>query len=120
MSGQESEHLANTLGSESVSQLIVPGDYPSAGDSFGPSTVRDAAATPANVYFGPTYFIDDSNVSLGVGVLNVISTRASLLDAGQMLDSIALDKYSFLRDAYLARRRNQVYDGSPPREKEEQ
>ncbi|HSI49290.1 MAG TPA: VacJ family lipoprotein [Ideonella sp.] len=83
---------------------------------LGPSTVRDAAATPANVYFGPTYFIDDSNVSLGVGVLNVISTRASLLDAGQMLDSIALDKYSFLRDAYLARRRNQVYDGNPPDE----
>jgi len=108
---RQSEDFGQTLGRWGVPPgpyLVLP--------LLGPSTVRDAAATPANIYFGPTYFIDDSNVSLGVGVLNVISTRASLLDAGQMLDSIALDKYSFLRDAYLARRRNQVYDGNPPEE----
>ena len=31
-------------------------------------------------------------------------------------DGIALDKYTFVRDAYLVRRRNQVYDGDPPDE----
>ena len=32
------------------------------------------------------------------------------------VDGAALDKYSFTRDAYLQRRRNQVYDGNPPDE----
>jgi phospholipid-binding lipoprotein MlaA len=35
-----------------------------------------------------------------------------------VLDAIALDKYSFVRDAYIARRRNLVYDGNPPEEPE--
>jgi phospholipid-binding lipoprotein MlaA len=30
------------------------------------------------------------------------------------LDGISLDKYTFVRDAHLQRRRNQVYDGNPP------
>ncbi|MFZ1609392.1 MAG: VacJ family lipoprotein, partial [Rhodoferax sp.] len=30
------------------------------------------------------------------------------------VEEAALDKYSFTRDAYLQRRRNQVYDGNPP------
>jgi phospholipid-binding lipoprotein MlaA len=31
-----------------------------------------------------------------------------------VLDEIALDKYLLLRDAYLARRKSQIYDGDPP------
>jgi phospholipid-binding lipoprotein MlaA len=49
-----------------------------------------------------------------VSVLKVVNTRANLLGASQLLDQIALDRYSFIRDAYLARRRSQVYDGNPP------
>jgi phospholipid-binding lipoprotein MlaA len=48
-----------------------------------------------------------------------VRTRANLLKAESVLDDAALDKYSFIRDAWWQRRRNQVYDGSPPREKEE-
>ena len=36
------------------------------------------------------------------------------------LDEAALDKYSFIRDAWVQRRRNVIYDGSPPRPKEEE
>ena len=49
--------------------------------------------------------------------LEVVNTRANLLGATRLLDDIALDRYSFLRDAYLARRQNQVYDGNPPEER---
>jgi phospholipid-binding lipoprotein MlaA len=49
-------------------------------------------------------------------VLNVVDTRALYLRAGDVVDGAALDKYSFMRDAYLQRRRNQVYDGNPPDE----
>jgi phospholipid-binding lipoprotein MlaA len=32
-----------------------------------------------------------------------------------MFEEAALDRYVFLRDAYLQRRRSLVYDGNPPR-----
>jgi phospholipid-binding lipoprotein MlaA len=38
------------------------------------------------------------------------------LGASRLIDDIALDKYTFLRDAYLQRRRSQVYDGEEPPE----
>jgi len=53
-------------------------------------------------------------------VLRATSKRADLLDASRILEEAALDKYVFQRDAYLQRRRNQVYDGNPPRASREQ
>ena len=47
-------------------------------------------------------------------VLQLLDTRVKLLNAGRVLDEIALDKYVLLRDAYLARRRSLIYDGDPP------
>ena len=44
----------------------------------------------------------------------LIDVRASLLSAGRIVDDIALDKYSFIRDGYISRRRSLVYDGDPP------
>ena len=46
--------------------------------------------------------------------MRYISLRADLLEASQILETAALDPYAFMRDAYLQRRRNQVYDGNPP------
>lgn len=50
--------------------------------------------------------------------MQVINVRAGLLGAGKVLEGAALDKYSFIRDAYLQRRRSLVYDGDPPDEPE--
>jgi phospholipid-binding lipoprotein MlaA len=47
-------------------------------------------------------------------VLHVINTRASLLGATTVIDEISLDKYTFIRDAYLQRRRSLVFDGDAP------
>jgi phospholipid-binding lipoprotein MlaA len=33
-----------------------------------------------------------------------------------MLNEASIDKYAFLRDAYLQRRRSQIFDGNPPDE----
>ena len=44
----------------------------------------------------------------------MIDTRAGLLGASQMLDELAFDRYTFMRDAYITRRRSLVYDGNPP------
>jgi len=43
--------------------------------------------------------------------LNLVDTRANLLEAGNLLDQAALDKYAFIRDAYLQRRQSQVGGG---------
>ena len=81
---------------------------------FGPSTVRDAAALPLNIAATPAYSISQGSFRPVTTVLEIVDARAQLLDAGKLLDTIALDKYIFVRDAFLARRLNQVYDGNPP------
>ena len=43
---------------------------------------------------------------------------AGLLSATGLIDDIAIDKYAFVRNAYLQRRRSLVYDGNPPDEEE--
>lgn len=88
---------------------------------LGPSTLRDTAALPVDMQASPTALIDDTRAKLlTVTLVQIVSTRASLLGATNVLDGIALDKYSFLRDAYLARRQNQVYDGDPPASPDEE
>lgn len=82
---------------------------------LGPSTVRDSFALPLNYAASPMYIFDlDLLGQFGVWTLNLVNTRSSLLGATSLLDTIALDKYTFVRDAYLQRRRSQVYDGEEP------
>ena len=81
---------------------------------FGPSTVRDSVALPLDRAASPALIINDGGTQFGITVTQIISTRAGLLGASRVLDDIALDKYTFLRDAYLQRRRSLIYDGDAP------
>jgi phospholipid-binding lipoprotein MlaA len=82
---------------------------------LGSSSVRDSAGTVLDVYTDPVARHEPRGVAYaGVGV-RALGKRADLLDASRILEEAALDKYVFQRDAYLQRRRNQVYDGNPPR-----
>jgi phospholipid-binding lipoprotein MlaA len=83
---------------------------------LGPSTVRDTAALPLDRGLAsPSLYLGGStNAQLGVTGVQLVAARAGLLSASRLLGDVALDKYSFLRDAYLARRRSQLYDGNPP------
>lgn len=81
---------------------------------LGPSSVRDTSALPVDMAVGPTGALNDSGARFGVSVLGVINGRANLLSTTNVLDDIALDRYTFVRDAYLQRRRSLVYDGEPP------
>jgi len=82
---------------------------------LGPSSVRDSAALPADRWFAsPAEYINDGRWQFGITTLQIINTRANLLGASKLLDDIALDKYSFIRDAYLQRRRSLVFDGDAP------
>ncbi len=81
---------------------------------FGPSSVRDSIALPLDRSVSPALVIDNGGAQWSITALQVINTRANLLGASQLLDDIALDKYAFLRDAYLQRRRSLVFDGDEP------
>lgn len=81
---------------------------------LGPSTARDSVALPLDLAVGPSLVVDNTAVSAGLVALNVVNTRANLLDSSALLDDIVLDKYIFVRDGFLQRRRSLVHDGNPP------
>jgi phospholipid-binding lipoprotein MlaA len=83
---------------------------------LGPSTVRDGLTlvTVDNRYSGPSLVLSEPRDRNGATLVRLLNTRVGLLNAGRVLDDIALDKYVLLRDAYLARRRSLIYDGDPP------
>lgn len=83
---------------------------------LGPSTVRDTAALPAEWRGDLVTRIDDVPTRNSVMAVRVVHKRARLLKQEGLLEGAALDKYTFLRDAYLQHRRNLVYDGNPPDE----
>ena len=83
---------------------------------LGSSTLRDTLALPVDRQGNLLNEVQDVPTRDALTILNVVDTRANYLRAGDVVDGAALDKYSFTRDAYLQRRRNQVYDGNPPDE----
>jgi phospholipid-binding lipoprotein MlaA len=82
---------------------------------LGPSTARDTVGLIGDYFTDPEFYLftssPESYIVFGVRVINL---RANLLAVESVLDQAGLDRYAFLRDAYLQRRRNQVYDGNPP------
>ena len=46
-------------------------------------------------------------------VLRAVDVRHNLLRTSSVLDEAALDKYSFTRDAYLQRRRSEIFESNP-------
>lgn len=81
---------------------------------LGPSTLRDTAAFPVDRVGDAFRYIPNIEVRNSLTVLRLVDLRSSYLRAGQLLDDAALDKYSFTRDAWLQKRRSDVYDGNPP------
>ncbi|MFZ4623960.1 MAG: MlaA family lipoprotein [Rhodoferax sp.] len=86
---------------------------------LGPSTVRDTAALPVDMQGNLASEIDHVPTRNSVTALKLVNLRAQLLSTTDMRDQVALDPYSFTRDAYLAYRRNAIYDGNPPDEPDE-
>lgn len=85
---------------------------------LGSSTLRDTAGMSLDIKGNLVNSISDVPTRDAVTLLNLVNTRSIYLKAGDVVDQAALDKYSFTRDAFLQRRRNQVYDGNPPDEED--
>jgi phospholipid-binding lipoprotein MlaA len=106
---RRSEDLGQTLGRWGIQPgpyLVLP--------LFGSSDIRDTLTLPADTYVTPALLVPSTWQKIGVDTVGVVDTRAGLLGASQMLDELAFDRYTFMRDAYITRRRSLVYDGNPP------
>lgn len=82
---------------------------------IGPRTVRDTAGWGVDSAADPVWRIRPISVRNSAAALRFVDIRASLLPADKVVEEAALDKYAYIRDAYLQRRRNQIFDGRPPR-----
>ncbi len=108
---KHNEDFGQTLGHWGVGPgpyLVLP--------FLGPSDLRDGSGWVVDSYeFDPTGAIDPYYPTrVEVLLLGAIDTRARLLRASNILEQAALDPYIFMREAYLQRRQNLVYDGNPP------
>jgi phospholipid-binding lipoprotein MlaA len=83
---------------------------------FGPRTVRDTVGLVLDVKADPVGGIDHVATRNSLAALRLIDTRADLLPADKVIEEAAIDKYAYVRDGYLQRRRNLIHDGNPPRE----
>lgn len=83
---------------------------------LGPSTLRDTAGFVVDRQAAPSTLADTWKTGYAVTALELLNTRTNLLSTGTLVDAVALDAYSFIRDAYLSRRRDALYDGAPPME----
>lgn len=81
---------------------------------LGPFTLREVAALPVELKGQPKYTLGGEEAHTVLPTVSLVDQRAKYLNAGEVLDSAALDAYLFQRDAYLQRQRNIQYDGNPP------
>ena len=101
---RHNEDLGKTLGRWGVPPgpyLVMP--------LFGPSTVRDATTITLENAYNPVAQIDHTRTRNATTALRLVDTRTNLLRLGNFLDDAALDKYSFTRDAFLQKRRAEIF-----------
>lgn len=87
---------------------------------IGSRTVRDTGGFLVDSYADPVRWgIEDIPVRNSAYFVRFVDVRASLLPADKVVEEAALDKYAYIRDAYLQRRRSQIFDGNPPKQLED-
>lgn len=86
---------------------------------LGPSTMRDTVALPVDIVGDPWRYKDPTNVRNIGTFTRVVDKRAQLLDATNLLEAAALDRYEFVRDGYLQARESKVFDGDMSRRKQD-
>ncbi|HEU0186271.1 MAG TPA: VacJ family lipoprotein [Gallionellaceae bacterium] len=110
---KHNEDFGQTLGYWGVSSgpyLVIP--------ILGPSSVRDGAGLYVDTsYVSVIGTMDDVATRNQLYIVKGVEQRAGLLDMEKVLDDSMLDRYAFIRDAYMMRRQNLVYDGNPPKQK---
>jgi phospholipid-binding lipoprotein MlaA len=81
---------------------------------LGPSTLRDTLALPLDMRGDASQQFSDEATRNALTVTRVLDIRSGLLQTVDVVKAASLDPYSFVRDGFLQKRRNDIYDGNPP------
>lgn len=107
---KHNEDFGQTLGYWGVGSgpyLVLP--------LLGPSTLRDGAGLYVDGRPSRLRRVSHIPTRNQLYTAKLISGRAGLLKQEKVLDEAVIDRYAYIRDAYLLRRQSLVYDGNPPR-----
>lgn len=81
---------------------------------LGPSTLRDSLALPLDMQGDASQRFSDEATRNALTATRILDLRAGLLQTVDVVKAASLDPYTFVRDGYLQKRRNDIYDGNPP------
>jgi phospholipid-binding lipoprotein MlaA len=81
---------------------------------LGPSTLRDTLALPLDMRGDASQQFSDEATRNALTVTRVLDIRSGLLQTVDVVKAASLDPYSFVRDGFLQKRRNDIHDGNPP------
>jgi phospholipid-binding lipoprotein MlaA len=82
---------------------------------IGPRTTRDTFGWLVDTNVDPVWHVQNIPVRNSLVGIRFIDTRASLLPADKVVEQAAFDKYNYIRDAYLQKRRSDINDGETSR-----
>ncbi|MEQ1596273.1 MAG: VacJ family lipoprotein [Casimicrobium sp.] len=83
---------------------------------LGPSTVRDSVGRYADGKIDPISNLSSVPVRNSLMGARVVDARVGLFPAEALMNQAALDRYTFMRSAYLQRRQSLVLDGKRPKD----
>lgn len=110
---KNSEDFGQTLGYWGIGSgpyIVLP--------FFGPSSARDSVGVYADSQTSVIGNVGHIPTRNQMYVAKAVSIRAGLLKQEEVFEeAAAIDRYAFIRDAYMQRRKSLVYDGDQPREK---
>ena len=105
------EDLGQTLGYWGLGAgpyLVIP--------FLGPSTARDLVGRYGDGKIDPVALVSSVPLRNTLMGKRVVDTRVALFPAEALMNQAALDRYTFMRSAYLQRRESLVLDGKRPKE----
>ena len=87
---------------------------------LGPSSVRDGLATVLDWQASGVQYLGDSDTRAALTVLRLTDQRARLLPVEAAMRGASLDPYSFVRQVWFQKRLQEVHDGAPPRDPDDE
>jgi phospholipid-binding lipoprotein MlaA len=81
---------------------------------LGPSTLRDSLSLTIDRRGDLVHYVEPWNDRYSLYTLRAVDKRSNLLRVGTVLEEAALDKYTFIRDSHLQRRRAEIFDADAP------
>ena len=84
---------------------------------LGPNTVRDSFGFVGDRIYDPVRdVVTTQDGRIASYFVEGMHRRIDVMRAEPTIEALSFDRYSLVRDAWLARRKNQIYDGNPPPE----